>query len=169
MKIILGSTSEQKIKIIKDLISDAEIVPVSVESGITDQPLDEETTIRGSINRAQNAIIAHNDAFDFSIGLEGGLSFINGLYNLVCVVSIVDDKGRVHVGVSKKLPLPRSVSLEIENGKQFGEVIRGYEKEIKEITKLKSLVEELISRQGSFKEAISSAYLQFEFSDQAFK
>jgi len=86
MKIILGSTSEQKIKIIKDLISDAEIVPVSVESGITDQPLDEETTIRGSINRAQNAIIAHNDVFDFSIGLEGGLSFINGIYNLVCVL-----------------------------------------------------------------------------------
>lgn len=169
MKIIFGSTSEQKIKIIKDSILGAEIIPVSVESGIADQPLDEETTVRGSINRAQNAIVAHNDIFDFSIGLEGGLSFINGLYNLVCVVSIVDNKGRVHVGVSKKLPLPRSVSLEIENGKQFGEVIREYEKGIKESEKLKSLVEELISRQESFKEAVSSAYLQFEFADQAFK
>ena len=97
---IVGSTSEQKIKIIKDSIFGSEIIPVSLESGITDQPLDEETTIRGSINRAQNAIVAYNDVndvFDFSIGLEGGLSFINGLYNLVCVVSIVDDKGRVHV------------------------------------------------------------------------
>ena len=171
MKIILGSTTEKKIKIIKDCIADAEIIPVRVESGITDQPLDEETTIRGAINRAQNAIIAHHDVFDVSVGLEGGLSFINGLYNLVCVVSVVDNKGRIYVGVSKKLPLPRFVSVEIENGKQFGDVIREYESSIsdKQLAKITKLVQELISRQESFTEAVLSAYMQFEFADQTFK
>lgn len=89
----------------------------------------------------------------------------------MCVVSLVDDKGRVHVGISKKLPLPKSVSVEIENGKQFGDAIREYETVIagKEMVKVSKLIQELISRQESFTEAVLSAHLQFEFADQVFK
>ena len=88
MKILIGTTSEQKIEIVKNVLKskniNAEIIPVEVDSDIVDQPLDEETTIQGSINRALNAIKENkNTNYDFSFGLEGGLVLINNNFNFI--------------------------------------------------------------------------------------
>lgn len=45
---------------------------VSVESGVSSQPMTDAETLRGALNRAQNARQAHPDA-DYWIGLEGGV------------------------------------------------------------------------------------------------
>lgn len=167
MKILIGTTSDQKIEIIKRVLNKnkitCDIFPYKVESGIVDQPIDEKTTIQGSINRALNAIrLNGNNEYDFAVGLEGGLCMINNLYYLVCIVSIADKNNKIFTGVSKKTPLPKNVSLRVENGDQFGEVIRAFEKEIgsgnADITEL---VVELISRTKSFSEAFEFALLEY--------
>jgi non-canonical (house-cleaning) NTP pyrophosphatase len=162
--IFLGTTSQAKLDIVKSLLGENyNVTPVNVDSGITDQPLDEDTTIRGAINRAKRAI-KPGKAYEFSVGLEGGLAKINGLFYLVCVAALIDCSGNVYVGISRKLPLPKEVSNEIENGKQFGEAIREFMKNTKETSpSFIEHIQELIDRKKSFSEALNSALLIFKF------
>lgn len=169
MKIVLGSTSQSKVEILKNVLKndqiDAEIIPIEVDSGIADQPLDEKTTIQGAVNRATNAISNFNEELDLSIGLEGGLVFINDIYYLVCAASIIDKDGNKYIGISKKIPLPKIVSGKVKEGEQFGIVIREFEATLEESEsqELKDLVKELISREQSFTEAIKIALAKKSF------
>jgi|GEM_PF-1542638 len=162
--IFLGTTSQAKLNIVKSLLGENyNIIPVGVDSGITDQPLDEDTTIRGAINRAKRAIKS-DQAYEFSIGLEGGLTKINGLYYLVCVAALIDHFGNIYLGISNKLPLPKKVSDEVEKEKQFGEVIREFMKDTKETSPLFiDHIQELIDRKKSFSEALNNALLTYRF------
>ncbi len=94
MIFLLGTKSKQKINIIKKnlrqvLDSSFNLIPYKVASQVSDQPLDLDTTKQGAKNRAINAIKMHKGNYDFSIGMEAGLSFENGILNMVCVVTIV--------------------------------------------------------------------------------
>ncbi|UFJ41605.1 DUF84 family protein [Brevibacillus humidisoli] len=73
MKIALGTTNQAKRKAVV-LATDTEPVCLSVPSGVADQPLSEEETIQGAINRAKHALDRMPDA-DVGLGLEGGLTF----------------------------------------------------------------------------------------------
>ena len=155
-KILLGTTSENKIKIVKDYFNNNfEVIPKRVESGILEQPLSEEMTINGAINRAKNAAVNEID-YLFSVGLEGGLTIIDSVYNLVCVVAIFYNN-KIYIGISNKIKLPQSVSDDIKKGKEFGKVIREY-KNVNE--KEFEMIEELITRKKSFLEALDRAYIQ---------
>ena len=78
----------------------------------------------------------------FSIGLEGGLTMIDSVYNLVCVVAIFSNN-KIYIGISDKIELPQSVSDDIKTGKEFGKVIREYKSVNK---KEPEIIEELITR-----------------------
>ncbi len=170
-KILLGTTSQPKLDIVKSVLrSDYEIVPVDVESGVADQPLDEGTTIEGAVNRAKNAASSSQE-YEFSIGLEGGLEKINSLYYLVCVVALVDRRGNVYIGISNKLPLPKEVSECIAEGEQFGEAIREFMKDIQNnslnnSTQLIEHIQELIDRKKSFSIALNTALFALKFSEK---
>lgn len=163
MLIALGTTSEDKktilLSVLQTLNLDIKIQPVEVESGISDQPMDELTTIIGARNRAKAALISV-DA-DMGIGLEGGLSEINDELYLVCV-AVIKVKEKEYLGISSKLVLPTEVSNEIKQGVQFGEAIRGYK--LKNSGKgdiFDHWINELISRRKLFGEAILNAFWSF--------
>lgn len=162
--IFLGTTSEIKFNIVKDIVKDDyNIVSVNVDSGVSDQPLDEETTIQGAINRAKQAVRKTRN-YEFSIGLEGGLSKINDVYHLVCIAAIVDKNGDIHIGVSNKLPLPKEVSERVLQGGQFGEVIREFLKNTKEtVPEFLDHILELIERKKSFTSAFHISFLSYKF------
>lgn len=150
--VLLGTTSDAKLNIVKNIIKDGyDIVTVNVDSGISDQPLDEATTIQGAVNRAKRAILQATQSYEFAIGLESGLSMINGVCHLVCVSAIVDGEDNVYVGVSNKLALPKEVSERVSHGEQFGEVIREFMKNAGETSpKFLDHIRELIERKKSF-------------------
>ena len=165
MTILLGTTSGQKLAIIQKFFSNknlkADIIPIAVDSDIDDQPLNEELIIRGSINRARNAVKMRGEEYDFSIGLEGGMGKSNNVWHYVCVVSIIDIKGNVYSGTSRKNPIPYPVTQQIENGAYFATAIREFENEISDDNnELKELVFELINRTESFLEAFELAWVQ---------
>lgn len=170
-KILLGTTSQSKLEIVKSVLqTNYEIVPVNVESGVVDQPLNEDTAIKGAVNRAKNAV-GFSQEYEFSIGLEGGLEKINDLYYLVCVVALVDQRGNVYIGISDKLPLPKEVSKRIGKGEQFGAVIREFMKNIQSnslnnSTPLIEHIQELIDRKKSFSMALNTALFAFKFSEK---
>lgn len=170
-KILLGTTSQSKLEIVKSVLqTDYEIVPIDVESGVADQPLNEDTTIKGAVNRAKNAA-GSSQEYEFSIGLEGGLEKINNLYYLVCVAALVDQNGNVYIGISNKLPLPNEVSEGIKKGEQFGVAIREFMKSIQNnsldnSTQLIEYIQELIDRKKSFSMALNTALFAFKFSEK---
>ncbi|MDR3582176.1 MAG: DUF84 family protein [Candidatus Pacebacteria bacterium] len=164
MKIILGSTSSSKEKIVQSFFSKEENLTIQLynaSSGIPEQPLDEATTIRGSINRATDAATRNANEFDFAIGMEGGLVKVGNLYYLVCVASIFTPDKRLFTGVSKKVSLPRAVSEGVDRGEEFGVAIREFEKN-DSVEDVKELVQELISREKGFIEALDSAFFQYK-------
>lgn len=171
--ILIGTTSESKLKIVKDFFEqqgkEYNILPRDVSSEIADQPLDEDTTILGATNRARNA--AKNDGeFIFSIGLEGGLLKINGLYYLICIAVMIDNQGKQFIGMSSELPIPRKVSDQIENGEQFGDTIRVFRKENSDKSQiLVDHLDELIERKKSFTEALRIAFLIFSLQEDFYK
>ncbi len=168
MKIALGSTSDSKIAILKDVLTplvkeELTISGYDVNSGITDQPLTEEETVKGAITRAKDAMSKSKDKPEIAVGMEGGLQKIADKgYFLVCVVAIVDFDGHLSLGLGGKLQLPVEVSKGIENDGQFGQLIRDYENKHKNDNKVKPLVRALISRNTAFEEALRNAYLSFQ-------
>ncbi len=51
--------------------------PVIVPSDVADQPLSDEETLEGAINRVENAKTAYPNA-DLWMGIEGGVTIIEG-------------------------------------------------------------------------------------------
>jgi len=66
------------------------LIPVKAKSGVSDQPMTDEETLKGAKNRAKNALQAirketkEDSLIDFSVGLEGGLNLGEDGDSLVC-------------------------------------------------------------------------------------
>lgn len=162
MIIALGSTSEDKKRILrsvfkKDFKINPKIIGVTANPKITNQPLDEETTIEGASNRAKEALKKVSEC-DFSIGLEGGLCLVENNYFLVCVAVILDKEDKKYIGISSKLRLPKSVSEKIKKGEQFGKAIRNFKKENYKDKNILPIINNLIKRDIAFKEAIVNSF-----------
>ncbi|RME57387.1 MAG: inosine/xanthosine triphosphatase [Caldilineae bacterium] len=122
MRIAVGSTNPTKVaaaeRAARRLWPEAEILPVAVVSGVSEQPLTDEETIRGAINRAQQARIAL-DA-DVGMGVEGGVQdtsvgmFVGGW------AAVVDSHGTLGVGAGGRLLLPERLAAQIRQGAELG-------------------------------------------------
>ena len=122
MKIIVGSTNPVKIEAIKLAskgVPNCEIVGVDVESGVSSQPRTDEETKKGSIQRAKKALETDKTA-DLGIGLEGGVTPIDGhLWNTVWC-AVVDRDGHVTVANGERFALPKKLADVIDGGKEMG-------------------------------------------------
>lgn len=78
MKIVVASQNPVKVNaVLKSAQAcwdeEIEMESVSVPSGVSDQPMDEDETLDGAINRAKNAW-AQMPGADFYVGIEGGVA-----------------------------------------------------------------------------------------------
>lgn len=165
LNIALGSTSDDKKSILKNALEglkiDSDIKGHEVESGITDQPLDEETTILGAKNRALAALEFESEA-EIGIGLEGGLVEIeNKGYFMVCASVVIDKDGHDYLGLSGKLQLPKEASQKIKRGEQFGQAIREFAQKHDKDPLINELTERLVTRKEAFTEAIRNSILSY--------
>lgn len=160
-KIALGTTSQDKRRILAECLktmgdSEYSVTSCDVSSGITEQPLDEETTLTGAVNRAHRALEAEPSS-DYGVGMEAGLVETgDGGYSLVCVCALVEKGGAVHLGRSGKTPLPKEVSEDVKAGESLGKSIRKYRETCGE--EENEWVDGLISREREFSDAIERAF-----------
>jgi inosine/xanthosine triphosphatase len=88
--IAIGSTRRPKVEAVREAISSLaaklpsltnfELVPVEVESGVTHTPLSREETMLGARQRAEALVAisrAQNQPWNYFVGLEGGLDVIH--------------------------------------------------------------------------------------------
>lgn len=129
MKIIIGTTNKAKIEAVEEIIEDydflsgSEIEGVSVESGVSDQPLSLDETITGAMNRARLAF----SNCDYSIGLESGLMTVSKAksgYMDLCVCAIFDGE-EFHLGLSSawEFPNPEVMKMMLEDGLDMSQAI----------------------------------------------
>jgi inosine/xanthosine triphosphatase len=129
MKINVASQNKSKVEAVKEILLDyphlvhAEIISMSTESGVANQPKSLDETMQGAMNRAKGA---WKDC-DYSIGLESGLMHVpmsNTGYMDVCVCAIYDGK-EFHFGFSSAWEFPdrKITDLMIKDGLDMSEAI----------------------------------------------
>jgi len=125
MRVAVGSLNPVKATAVFTIFSrvwpEAEIIPVSVPTGVSAMPMSDEETRVGAHNRA----LAARDALaaDFGIGLEGGVHPEPFGLVLQGWVVIVDGNGRVGIGGCPRLQLPEHISQRVKKGGELGHVI----------------------------------------------
>ena len=101
---------------------DWQLVPLHVPSSIPEQPLSDEETALGALERAQNARRVV-DA-DFGIGIESGVA--PGPFGRWYVVSwavVVDRDGHTGIGGAERFPLPEAVAERVLAGLDLARAI----------------------------------------------
>lgn len=92
---------------------------VSVPSGVSDQPMSSQETLRGALNRTCAAAHLQPEA-DYWVGIEGGLEEINGELEAFAWV-VVQHGGRTAKSRTGTFVLPPAVAALVREGKELGE------------------------------------------------
>ena len=120
--IAVGSTNPVKIAAVGVVAArafpTAEVIGLSIDSGVPEQPWGDAETRRGALNRARAALT--NTGADLGVGLEGGMVETEmGLMTCAWCV-IVDPGGRVGVGGGVHMLVPPSVAQALRAGGELG-------------------------------------------------
>ena len=128
--IAVGSTNPVKIRAVKNIARKisphAQIIALEVPSGVPAQPRGDKQTQRGAINRARAARRAAKA--DWGVGLEAGI-VVNEFGTMTCAwVAIVDRTGRIGIGGSTNLLLPRQIASRLKRGVELGDAMDEFAK-----------------------------------------
>ncbi len=121
--IAVGSANPVKLAAVRAVLGPlaprARIDGMSVASGVADQPMGDEETIRGATTRAHAARAAVEA--ELGVGIEGGcVEEPDGGMRTCAWAVIVDAHGRVGVGGSLAMPLPARVAAMVRAGLELG-------------------------------------------------
>ncbi|TMU86058.1 DUF84 family protein [Bacillus sp. BHET2] len=128
MKIAIGTTNPAKVQAIQKAFlahyEDVQFQQIKTESYVSDQPLSDQETIEGALNRAKGVLRATDS--DVGIGLEGGVS--DSLYGMFLCNwgALVDSRGNEIIGGGARIPLPIDISYELKAGKELGPLMDEY-------------------------------------------
>ena len=127
MEVVIGSTNQAKIDAVSAVFDSAfssvRFTSLKAESGISDQPMTDEESIQGSINRADDALKQRPDA-DYAVGLEGNVAMIAGRMLLNGWVAIRSQDGGLGLGRSGGVVLPKSIQDRLEQGEELGPLVQ---------------------------------------------
>lgn len=122
MKIAVGSTNPTKVAAVESVVSrfwpDAEIIALTVPTGVSEMPMSDDETITGARNRARAARLAVNA--DLGFGLEGGVHSDSLGLLLQGWVVVTDGNGREGVAGAGRLPLPPMIADRVLAGEELG-------------------------------------------------
>jgi len=126
MKVVIASHNPAKIRAVNKAFAlqfpgeEIEYTPVSVDSGVADQPLSDEETRHGARNRVQNAHELHPDA-NFWVGLEGGIETIDDQLMAFAWMAVLGPDQRIGEARTVTLPLPPAVKALVDQGLELGD------------------------------------------------
>ncbi|MEO6728731.1 MAG: inosine/xanthosine triphosphatase [Candidatus Dojkabacteria bacterium] len=124
-KVIVASTNPVKIKSTEEGFKkvfpneEFEFIGQSVQSGVSDQPMSNEETLKGATGRAVNAREQFPNA-DFWVGIEGGIQDENGKMGSFAWI-VIASKDKIGEGRSGEFILPQKVADLIRGGMELGD------------------------------------------------
>jgi inosine/xanthosine triphosphatase len=125
LRVIVASHNPAKLVAVREAFGASfpgaalEVVPVTAASGVADQPMSDEETRRGALNRARDARLRHPDA-DYWVGLEGGVETVGGELLAFAWMVVLGVGERLGAARSATLPLPPEIRARVERGQELG-------------------------------------------------
>lgn len=120
MKVLVGSKNKVKVDAVRKAFEGVfpnaqwDVEGRAVSSGVSEQPLDEEETVRGARNRV-NALKEVGKA-DYYVGVEGGLIHSAGRWMECGWVVIADKNGVEGIAASAKMMIPQEIYELLKDG-----------------------------------------------------
>jgi len=128
MKVIVGTRNPIKINSVVQAFTKVwpnevwDVMGSDVKSGVSSQPLSDEETIKGAINRARAALNSIADG-EYGVGIEGGLNQINDTWFDCGWVVVVNRDNLEGYGSSARVVTPPKMMSFINQGMELGEVV----------------------------------------------
>ena len=97
---------------------DWEVQGFSIPSGVSDQPMSDEETLQGAMNRANTAKSEHPDAH-FWVGIEGGCALKDKKMWVFAWV-VLCSRGRFSKAKTSMFALPEKISTLVQEGVELG-------------------------------------------------
>lgn len=128
MDVAVGSLNPVKIEAVREVMEkiygNVRIFAVDVKSGVPEQPFGDETK-QGAVNRAKGALGSHK----LGVGIEAGVfEMYDSLYD-VQHCAIIDQEGRITLGMGSGFRYPDKVIEKVRGGKTVGESMKEVYKE----------------------------------------
>lgn len=143
--------------------SELNVVAGTVPSGVAHQPMSDEETLQGALNRAANAQAAHPQA-DYWIGIEAGVQARDqGLASYSWIV--VRSKHMIGQARTGTFFLPPAVADLIRQGKELGEaddIVFGRSNSKQEDGAVGLLTDNVINRAQLYEHAMILALIPFK-------
>ncbi len=137
--------------------------PVSVLSGVSDQPMTDRDTKHGALNRAEHARQAHPEG-NYWVGVEGGCDYLDGkMVAFAWIVILSDD--RCGSGRTAQFQLPDEVGRLVESGMELGEAddrLFGRENSKQKSGAVGILTNDVITRTSLYEQAVLLALIPFK-------
>ncbi|ARK31760.1 DUF84 family protein [Halalkalibacter krulwichiae] len=164
MIVAIGTKNPAKVHAVQDsLISESiTIVPVKVDSGVSEQPFSDEETLEGAINRANAALSITNAELAF--GLEGGVQETKHGLMLCNWGALMHVDGGRWIAGGAKLPLPAGVVERLYKGEELASIMADITGEVDTRKKEGAIgiyTSGLVSRKGLFAHIVKLLYGQY--------
>ncbi|MGG0656301.1 DUF84 family protein [Rummeliibacillus pycnus] len=126
MKVGIGTTNKAKVGAVLTVVTKhfhdiLTFEHISVDSGVSSQPMSTEETRIGAINRAKNTLAETNS--DIAFGLEGGVTMIGDTMYLCNWGALAITNGQVLTAAGAQIPLPKEIAVQIAGGRELGPVM----------------------------------------------
>lgn len=124
LKVVVGSSNRIKITAISNVFANYHVEGIAVSSKVSAQPITDQETMRGALNRALGA----RRYGDIGIGLEGGIQQTTFGMLLVNYGALVDQNNKIYIAGGARILLPIEIAKEIYQGRELGDIMDQYTK-----------------------------------------
>ncbi len=140
-----------------------EIEGVSVPSGVSDQPMSDDETLRGALTRVENA--SASALGDYWVGMEGGVEHVNGEMHSFAWIVVKSAGGKIGKGKTGTFILPPKVSELIQQGMELGDAddaVFGMKNSKQQNGAIGILTGDLVGRAEHYDRAVVLALIPFK-------
>lgn len=172
VKVAIGSKNPVKLQATEKAFGlvwpdkDFEFVSIETKSGVSDQPMSDQETIKGATNRAKQA--QKETGADFGVGLEGGIVKVDNQYFARAWMAVINKKGEIGLGSTLSAPLPDKFMKLVNNGIELGkahDIISGRENTKQQEGYFGLVSSNLVTREKGYINAIVMALAKFKKPD----
>lgn len=123
MKLLIASTNPVKLQAPEEAFSqffNTEVVVegLSVDSGVSDQPMSSQETYQGALNRLK--AIREKSGYDYYVAIEGGVEDTEHGMESMAWILIADAHGKIGKGKTGTFILPELVAHKLRAGVELG-------------------------------------------------
>lgn len=169
-KVIIASRNPVKLNAVKEGFAKMfegerfDFEGISVPSGVQDQPTDNQATLTGAMNRANNAMARVEDA-DYWVGIEGGIEKTGEREMQAFAWIVVRTRQYIGKGKTGTFFLPYEIIKLIDHGKELGEaddIVFGLENSKQNIGAVGILTGNAINRKDLYSQGVVLALIPFK-------